>query len=153
MLYWGLTIYIFCGPYNIQCSFFWKAIIFIFDCLLCIPPVANVSPCEHGGTCVNTPGSYRCDCDVGFSGPRCEQNINECNPNPCQNEATCLDLRGMFRCICMAGKCTCTWMSTVILGFIYYFWVFLKMIFYLLEFIEILEQNNPPFLGCRTASP
>lgn len=62
------------------------------------------SPCEHGGVCVNTPGSYRCDCPTGFSGRRCEVNINECESNPCQNEGTCIDERGSFRCICMPGK-------------------------------------------------
>ena len=64
------------------------------------------SPCEHGGTCVNTPGSFRCDCPIGFTGPRCEININECESNPCQNEGTCIDERGGFRCICMPGKKT-----------------------------------------------
>ena len=62
------------------------------------------SPCEHGGTCVNIAGSYRCDCPSGFKGRRCEMNINECESNPCQNEGTCIDERGGFRCICMPGK-------------------------------------------------
>ena len=62
------------------------------------------SPCEHGGTCVNMPGSYRCDCLPGFKGRRCEMNINECESNPCQNEGTCIDERGGFRCICMPGE-------------------------------------------------
>lgn len=62
------------------------------------------SPCEHGGSCVNTPGSYRCDCPVGFRGRRCEVNVNECESSPCQNEGTCIDERGSFRCICMPGK-------------------------------------------------
>lgn len=62
------------------------------------------SPCEHDGVCVNTPGSYRCDCKAGFKGRRCEMNINECESNPCQNEGTCIDERGGFRCICMPGK-------------------------------------------------
>ena len=62
------------------------------------------SPCEHEGVCVNIPGSYRCDCPTGFSGPRCEANINECESNPCQNEGTCIDERGGYRCLCMPGK-------------------------------------------------
>ncbi|GIY72356.1 neurogenic locus notch homolog protein 2 [Caerostris extrusa] len=33
---------------------------------------------------------------AGFTGPRCEININECDSNPCQNEGTCLDERGGF---------------------------------------------------------
>lgn len=62
------------------------------------------SPCEHDGICVNTPGSYRCDCVAGFTGTRCEVNVNECESNPCQNEGTCIDERGGYRCICMPGK-------------------------------------------------
>ena len=56
------------------------------------------------GICVNTAGSYKCDCKQGFKGRRCEVNINECESNPCQNEGTCIDERGGFRCICMPGK-------------------------------------------------
>ena len=62
------------------------------------------SPCEHEGVCVNTAGSYKCDCKTGFKGRRCEENINECESSPCQNEGTCIDERGGFRCICMPGK-------------------------------------------------
>lgn len=60
--------------------------------------------CAHGGTCVNLPGKFRCDCPPGIKGPRCEENINECESNPCQNEATCLDHIGEYTCVCMPGK-------------------------------------------------
>ena len=33
--------------------------------------------------------SYACLCAAGFSGSRCETNINECSPNPCQNGGSC----------------------------------------------------------------
>lgn len=61
------------------------------------------SPCEHGGVCVNTPGSFRCDCPRGFEGDRCEKNIDECAAHPCENGATCLDQRGGYECICQPG--------------------------------------------------
>lgn len=67
--------------------------------------LGDISPCEHGGMCVNTPGSFRCDCLLGFAGPRCEMNINECASHPCRNDGTCLDEIGKFRCICMDGVC------------------------------------------------
>lgn len=62
------------------------------------------SPCEHDGVCVNTPGSFACNCPQGFTGPRCETNVNECDSHPCKNEGSCLDDPGTFRCVCMPGK-------------------------------------------------
>lgn len=64
-------------------------------------PGAN--PCEHFGKCVNTEGSFQCQCGRGYTGPRCEIDINECLSMPCQNDATCLDRIGEFTCICMPG--------------------------------------------------
>lgn len=64
------------------------------------------SPCEHDGVCVNTPGSFACNCPQGFTGPRCETNVNECDSHPCKNEGSCLDDPGTFRCVCMPGKFT-----------------------------------------------
>lgn len=65
------------------------------------PPGAN--PCEHAGKCINTLGSFECQCLQGYTGPRCEIDVNECISNPCQNDATCLDQIGEFQCICMPG--------------------------------------------------
>nr|CAD7426220.1 unnamed protein product [Timema monikensis] len=62
------------------------------------------SPCEHDGNCVNTPGSFACNCTQGFTGPRCETNVNECESHPCQNDGSCLDDPGTFRCVCMPGQ-------------------------------------------------
>lgn len=66
-----------------------------------VPPGAN--PCEHKGKCINTLGSFECQCLQGYTGPRCEIDVNECVSNPCQNDATCLDQIGEFQCICMPG--------------------------------------------------
>lgn len=64
---------------------------------------AGANPCEHAGKCINTQGSFQCQCLQGYSGPRCEIDVNECLSNPCQNDATCLDQIGEFQCICMPG--------------------------------------------------
>jgi cysteine-rich repeat protein len=61
------------------------------------------NPCQNGGTCTNTPGSYTCDCLPGFDGVNCENNIDECSPNPCQNGGTCTDGIDSFTCTCPPG--------------------------------------------------
>lgn len=30
-------------------------------------------PCKNGATCLNLPGSYRCDCKSGYHGKNCEK--------------------------------------------------------------------------------
>ncbi len=59
--------------------------------------------CVHGGTCVNTPGSYHCACLSGYTDHWCMTDIDECEPNPCENDATCLDDIGVAKCVCMPG--------------------------------------------------
>ncbi|KAK0155049.1 Neurogenic locus notch 3 [Merluccius polli] len=66
-------------------------------------PCPGSNPCEHTGKCLNTKGSFQCECQRGYAGARCQLDINECMSNPCLNEATCLDLMGDLHCICMAG--------------------------------------------------
>lgn len=68
-----------------------------------VPPSPGANPCEHAGKCLNTLGSFECQCLQGYTGPRCEIDVNECISNPCQNDATCLDQIGEFQCICMPG--------------------------------------------------
>lgn len=61
------------------------------------------NPCVHG-QCVGTtsaPG-YICNCNSGWQGVNCDQNINECSSNPCQNGGTCTDGINGFTCTCTA---------------------------------------------------
>ena len=50
--------------------------------------------------------SYSCDCQRGYRGDRCEENIDECyeNPNICLNGGTCEDLHGSYRCVCVRRR-------------------------------------------------
>lgn len=75
----------------------------LFSSIMCSHLPAGANPCEHFGKCVNTEGSFQCQCGRGYAGPRCEIDINECLSMPCQNDATCLDRIGEFTCICMPG--------------------------------------------------
>ena len=46
---------------------------------------------------------FTCSCLLGYTGIRCEQDINECSPSPCLQGAQCLNLVGQFECICPVG--------------------------------------------------
>ncbi|KAL1513034.1 hypothetical protein ABEB36_002517 [Hypothenemus hampei] len=58
------------------------------------------APCQHGGTCRETGGSFSCECAPGWTGPTCSIDIDECVSAPCQNGGTCIDMEDAFRCDC-----------------------------------------------------
>uniref|UniRef100_A0A8C4QY15 Uncharacterized protein n=1 Tax=Eptatretus burgeri TaxID=7764 RepID=A0A8C4QY15_EPTBU len=65
----------------------------------------NPNICTNG-RCINTDGSFRCECSTGFnlaeSGYEC-LDFDECTTgNPCGN-GTCKNVAGGFECVCDAG--------------------------------------------------
>lgn len=60
----------------------------------CLP-----NPCRNGGICEEGDAEPICKCR-GYSGPTCEDDIDECLNQPCDNGATCANEPGSFRCIC-----------------------------------------------------
>lgn len=71
----------------------------------CLPEYPNQPPpCAHGGTCVNTHGTFYCLCAKGYTGDYCDINIDECATNPCYNGGTCMDAVGDFDCSCTEGN-------------------------------------------------
>ncbi|XP_011500132.1 PREDICTED: fibrillin-1 [Ceratosolen solmsi marchali] len=62
--------------------------------------------CDEGGHCVNTLGSYRCECDFGFEEEHQSggcRDVDECaaEPGPCQQE--CYNTWGSYSCGCGPG--------------------------------------------------
>nr|XP_053650559.1 uncharacterized protein LOC128701029 [Cherax quadricarinatus] len=64
-------------------------------------PVCN-SSCENGGVCV-APG--QCQCRRGFSGERCQLDVDECamNLHQCHANSRCVNLPGWYTCHCLPG--------------------------------------------------
>ncbi|KAM4603556.1 protein jagged-1a isoform 2-T2 [Polymixia lowei] len=57
----------------------------------------------HGRCRSQTGGQFSCECDEGFTGAYCHENINDCESAPCQNGGTCIDEVSQYRCICAEG--------------------------------------------------
>jgi Leucine-rich repeat (LRR) protein len=61
--------------------------------------------CNNHGTCDDTGGQVSCSCGNGWTGDRCEQNVDECTTgeHDCDPNASCADTDGSFECTCEAG--------------------------------------------------
>jgi hypothetical protein len=68
-------------------------------------PVDGEAECHNHATCINTDGSYKCECDPGFSGDGVAActDINDCQ-KACSNGGACTDMGANdFRCKCQNG--------------------------------------------------
>ncbi|KAM8855973.1 protein HEG [Spinachia spinachia] len=66
------------------------------------PCVSN--PCVNGGMCVSYKGHrFTCHCQQAWTGPTCNQDVDECKRNPCPVGSRCVNTRGSFSCECPIG--------------------------------------------------
>nr|XP_039270909.1 fibropellin-3-like isoform X1 [Styela clava] len=65
------------------------------------------SPCSQYGECEILPDLVRvkCNCEDGFTGRKCDTDVQECNSSPCQNGGTCNDKIKInhYECNCAVG--------------------------------------------------
>ncbi|XP_077865931.1 uncharacterized protein LOC100375718 [Saccoglossus kowalevskii] len=66
-------------------------------------PVCTSSPCQNGGSCEDIWNAYDCDCDLGYDGIHCENDIDECASTPCWGPSTCVDAVNGYTCVCAPG--------------------------------------------------
>ncbi|XP_018650616.1 cell polarity protein [Schistosoma mansoni] len=64
--------------------------------------IGTINPCKRG-RCISTDSiTYECECQPGWRGDHCEENIDDC-VHKCKNGVTCHDLLDDFYCTCLIG--------------------------------------------------
>ncbi|XP_077393698.1 protein HEG [Festucalex cinctus] len=62
------------------------------------------SPCMNGGTCISYERRrFTCRCQQAWTGPTCNQDMDECEKDPCPVGSRCVNTRGSFTCECPLG--------------------------------------------------
>lgn len=60
-------------------------------------------PCKNSATCNDAINDYQCACPAGFTGFKCQHDIDECASSPCKYGATCTNLVNKYVCNCTEG--------------------------------------------------
>ncbi|RDD36432.1 Fibrillin-1, partial [Trichoplax sp. H2] len=64
------------------------------------------NPCSQNANCTNAPGSYACQCKIGYTGNgKICSDIHECltGSNMCSSNASCMSNNGSYTCMCKPG--------------------------------------------------
>ncbi|MEQ2187188.1 hypothetical protein GOODEAATRI_002029 [Goodea atripinnis] len=99
-------------PVPVSDRLFWKSVPVIDSCTVAV--ASNSTPggeryissnvCGPHGRCRSqAAGQFSCECQEGFRGTYCHENINDCESNPCRNGGTCIDKVSVYQCICADG--------------------------------------------------
>ena len=54
------------------------------------------------GSCIDGVNDFTCQCDTGYAGDFCDENMNDCNHQHCVH-GTCIDGVSDFTCQCEVG--------------------------------------------------
>uniref|UniRef100_A0A8K9WPC7 Vitamin K-dependent protein S n=1 Tax=Oncorhynchus mykiss TaxID=8022 RepID=A0A8K9WPC7_ONCMY len=70
-----------------------------------IPDQCSPSPCNPRGTvrCEDQKGDFLCHCFTGWTGVRCEKDVNECNKRNGGCDHECNNTMGSYHCSCRRG--------------------------------------------------
>lgn len=68
-----------------------------------IKAACSETPCQNNATCIDGISGPVCKCLQGFTGSKCEVNINECASNPCFFNGACTDGINAYFCKCKDG--------------------------------------------------
>ncbi|ETN63746.1 hypothetical protein AND_004532 [Anopheles darlingi] len=63
--------------------------------------ICELEPCLFG-KCELTASSFKCNCQPGYLGQRCDQKQKPCAENPCESRGECFEKNGGFYCRCHA---------------------------------------------------
>jgi hypothetical protein len=76
------------------------------DCVPCLGRTGDGGVCSNHGECLLGPdGLALCQCEEGYEGGACSEDIDEClrSPSPCSPDALCANTAGGYNCTCNAG--------------------------------------------------
>lgn len=89
------------GDYNCVCNEGFEGQFCETDTDECL---TTETPCLNDGLCIDLINAVMCDCTgTGFTGSRCEEELDECESSPCENDSSCIDMLNGFVCNCSEG--------------------------------------------------
>ncbi|KAK2817881.1 hypothetical protein Q7C36_021814 [Tachysurus vachellii] len=77
----------------------------LVTCVHNIPDQCSPNPCHHIGTvrCEDKKGEFHCHCFTGWTGLRCENDVNECSKENGKCDHECSNSVGSYHCSCRDG--------------------------------------------------